>query len=59
MINDKEEVNHKISYDIKLSQLGWIYYIADQHMTDHIIIRFMILQLPFFLNTSSNKHISI
>ncbi len=29
------------------------------HMTDHVIIRFIILQLPFLLDVSSNKYVDI
>lgn len=51
-------INLKINYNIKFSQLDWIYYLTS-YMTNHVIIRFIIKQLLFFLDMSFNKYIYI
>lgn len=42
MADDQWEINFTTNYDMNLSWLGKIYYVTD-YMTDHIIIRYMIL----------------
>ena len=43
---------------MKLSQSGQVYYVTG-HVTDHIIIRFIALQLPFYFDTGSDKCIAL
>ncbi len=42
----------------KLFQLGYIYYVTN-YVTNHIIIKFHNITILFFLDTSSNKCVSI
>ncbi len=54
MMNKKGEINFKISYDIKSSYLGLIYYITSD-LINYMIIRFMTLYKVTINKTSFTK----
>ncbi len=47
-MDDKKKVNLRISYNIKLSQLDWIYYMTN-YVTDHVIIQFYDITILAYL----------